>query len=78
LRFSGHDARTSDGEAVDQQTQYKPELLCPRCGYNVIVQVELRIGRCPECGDELPNIEPNNKVAWDIWAGQRRREVRGY
>lgn len=51
---------------------------CPRCGYNVVIQLELRIGRCPECGFELPNIEPNNKVAWNIWTGQKRREVGRY
>jgi len=63
---------------MNQQARYRPEMPCPRCGYNVVIQLELRIGRCPECGFELPEIAPNNKIAWDIWSRQKRCEVGRY
>jgi len=43
---------------VNEQSADMPELVCPICGYNIVVQVLRRSDRCPECGFILPVFDP--------------------
>lgn len=52
----------------------KPTFACPICDYNVVIQIERGIRRCPECGVRLPAVSVSKaKVAWEILAAQIRR-----
>ena len=77
MRFRGDERRPSLGGGMDQ-VPFKPELACPRCGYNVVIQIEKGVGRCPECGLKLPDVKPGDTVSWHIAASQMRRELQGY